>query len=457
MSKSNLHNSDRLGFAPIGKLLITMSLPLIASMLIQAMYNVVDSIFVSRIGQDALNAVSLAYPVQNFMIAIAVGTGVGVSTRISHQLGRKDRDGAQQTARHGLFCAFAGSILFLIIVNAMARPFVGMYTDDLRTLEMGVTYLRIISTYSLGVFVQIIMERLLLSTGKTVFTMWTQLSGAVINIILDPILIFGLGPFPKMGVAGAAAATVIGQIAGAILGIILNTKHNKEIHLSFKGFRLQGSIIADIYRIGSATIVIMSITSIMVGSMNAILAPYNPLAVNILGIYFKVESLIFMPVFGITNAMVPIISYNYGAEKRSRMIGAIKHSLYLSVSIMVIGTVVIMLWPDWILHLFDANAEMLRLGIPALRIISASFPFAGIAIVLSNVFQAMRKAVYSMIVTITRQLGVILPSTWILVHTIGYEAAWYSFLIAEFISLTIVLCFYRSLYRNRISLVPDHV
>ena len=339
----------------------------------------------------------------------------------------------------------------------MARPFVGMYTDDLRTLEMGVTYLRIISTYSLGVFVQIIMERLLLSTGKTVFTMWTQLSGAVINIILDPILIFGLGPFPKMGVAGAAAATVIGQIAGAILGIILNTKHNKEIHLSFKGFRLQGSIIADIYRIGSATIVIMSITSIMVGSMNAILAPYNPLAVNILGIYFKVESLIFMPVFGITNAMVPIISYNYGAEKRSRMIGAIKHSLYLSVSIMVIGTVVIMLWPDWILHLFDANAEMLRLGIPALRIISASFPFAGIAIVLSNVFQAMRKAVYSMIVTITRQLGVILPSTWILVHTIGYEAAWYSFLIAEFVSLTIVLCFYRSLYRNRISLVPDHV
>ncbi|MGI6077610.1 MAG: MATE family efflux transporter [Fastidiosipilaceae bacterium] len=455
MSQSSPQKSDRLGTAPIGKLLITMALPLIASMLIQAMYNVVDSIFVARVGQNALNAVSVAYPIQNLMIAIAVGTGVGVSTRISHQLGRKDHEGAQQTARHGLFCAIVASILFSIIINILARPFVSMYTSDPTTLEMGVTYLRIIATYSIGVFVQIIMERLLLSTGRTVFTMWTQLSGAVINIILDPLLIFGIGPFPKMGVAGAAVATVIGQIAGAILGIFLNAIYNKEIHITFRGFRLQGNIIADIYRIGSATIVIMSITSFMIGSMNGILAPYNPLAVNILGIYFKIERLIFMPVFGITNAMVPIISYNYGAEKRRRMIGAIKTSLYLSISIMIAGTFVIMSWPEWILRLFDANAEMLRLGVPALRIISASFPFAGIAIVLSNVFQAMHRAVYSMIVTITRQIGVILPATWILVHTIGYESAWYSFLIAEIVALTLILIFYRSIYLNRISLVPD--
>lgn len=450
-------HSDRLGLMPVRPLLFRMALPLMISMIIQALYNVVDSIFVAQVSQDALNAVSLSYPIQNLIIAVAVGTGVGVSTRMSHQLGRGDEKGARETAQHGMLAAIICGLFFAVLGTQLARPFIALFTDKPQNIAMGGDYLFICSLFSIGVFFQIIMERLLLATGRTVFTMWTQLTGALINIILDPLLIFGIGPFPVLGVKGAAIATVTGQICGALLGFILNRRVNREVEVSFRGFRLHWAVIGDIYRIGSASIVIMSITSIMVGFMNSILAPFSDLAVNVLGIYFKVESFIFLPVFGFTNAMVPVLSYNYGAQKRSRMLLAIRHSMVVCVAIMVVGTAFVWVFPEFILSLFNANAEMMTIGVPALRIITLSFPFAGVAIVWSNVFQALHKAMYSMIATITRQIGFILPSAWLLAKYAGPSYTWYSFLIAECAALMLTGSMYRSLRKNRIMKVPDRV
>lgn len=455
-AKPSANASDRLGQAPVGALLMRMGLPLIASMLIQALYNVVDSIFVSRIGPDAFNAVSLAFPVQNILIAISVGTGVGISTRMSHQLGQGDRKGAEQTARHGLFCAAAMWLLFALLVNTGDRWFMSLFTQKPDTIQMGIGYLSVTSTFAFGVTFQIMMERFLLATGRTVCTMWTQLAGAVINIVLDPLFIFGIGPFPELGVTGAAVATVIGQITAAVLGLILNLRFNREISLSLRGFRFRPRVVGDIYRIGSASMMIMSIASLTISGLNGILAPFSVLAVNVLGIFIKVQSFVFMPVFGLNNAMIPIISYNFGAGKRSRMLKTIRLSILLSVGVMLAGTLLVFGLARPILTLFDADEAMAAIGIPALRIISLSFPIAGFCIVLSNVFQALHKAAYSMLTTVLRQLVVLLPSAWLLAHALGYQTTWYAFPIAELASLICSLWLYRSLRRKRIQLVADN-
>lgn len=448
-------HSQRMGQQPLGRLLITMALPLMASNLIQALYNIVDSMFVARLSQTALNAVSLAFPIQNLIIAVAVGTGVGMSTRMSHQLGSGDRKGAARTGQHGIILAILSWLLFILFGLLFSRSFIALYTDDPATIQMGSEYLEVVTTLSIGVFIQIIMERLLLATGRTTLTMWTQLLGAVLNIIFDPLFIFGIGPFPELGVRGAAVATVLGQISGAILGIILNRTKNREVSLDFRGFRMQPGVIKQIYMTGLPQAIIMSITSVLVGGMNAILSPLNALAVNVMGVYFKVQSFVFMPVFGITNAMVPIIAYNYGAQKRKRILGVMRLAVRLIVAIMILGTLGINLFPEQILNLFSATPEMYQIGIPALRIISAGFPLAGIAITVSASFAPLAKPMYAMFSSFTRQLIVLLPSAYLLSRLFGLEATWYAFIISEIVSLLLVLFLFRSLYKNRILTIPD--
>lgn len=441
----------------MGKLLIGMALPLMASMLIQALYNIVDSMFVARVGQNALNAVSLAFPIQNILIAVAVGTGVGVSTRMSHQLGSGDAKGAARTAQHGMLCATASWILFAIGGMLFSRPFISLFTDTPETIQMGTDYLVVVTTLSIGVFIQIMMERLLLATGRTTLTMWTQLLGAVLNIIFDPLLIFGIGPFPEMGVRGAAVATVLGQISGAVLGLVLNLTKNKEISLSFKGFRFRSQAVGEIYHTGLPQMIIMAIASIMVGGLNGILSGFSPLAVNVVGVYFKVQSFVLMPVFGVTNAMIPIIAYNYGAGKRSRMLRVMRLSLSLVMLVMVLGTLGLNLFPRQILGLFEATEEMYAIGVPALRIISWSFPLAGVAITTSSTFPPLGKPLYGLAASFTRQLIVLLPFAHLLSHLFGLGATWYSFVIAEIVSVLMVLTLFRLLHKNRIMLIPDQI
>ena len=405
---------NKMGTMPVNKLLVTMSLPMVISMIVQALYNIVDSIFVSRLSEDALTAVSMAFPMQNLMISVAVGTGVGINAMLSRALGEKKFEAANKTAENGIFIEVLGYVLFLLIGIFVTKPFFLAQAGAGDIANMGIEYTRICLLMSFGIFMQIGFERILQSTGRTIFTMITQSTGAIINIILDPILIFGLFGMPKMGVAGAAIATVTGQICAAILAITFNLTKNPDVHISFKGFKPQIIFVKNILSVGIPSIIMSSVGSAMTFGMNKILITFSSTAVAVFGVYFKLNSFVFMPVFGLNNGMVPIVSYNYGAQNKKRLTKTIKLAIMYAVCIMFIGIMLFQFIPDVLLKLFDASDHMLEIGIPALRVISLSFAFAGICIVISSSLQALGHGFLSMMISITRQLIILLPSAYIL-------------------------------------------
>lgn len=444
---------NKMGFMPIPKLLFQMSLPMIISMLIQALYNVVDSIFVAQINENALTAVSLVFPIQNLMIAIAVGTSVGVNALLSRNLGERDFESANSAARNGLFLSFISYIVVAVVGALSAHTFMRVQTNDAQIVEYGTTYMTIVTVCCFGCFMQIMFERLLQSTGRTFQTMISQATGAIINIIMDPILIFGLFGFPKLGVAGAGLATIFGQIVGMFLSMFMNIKMNKEINISFKGFRPSSTTIKKIYAVGVPTIVMQSIGSVMTFGFNKILLMFTPTATAVFGVYFKLNSFIFMPVFGLNNGMVPIVAYNYGARRKDRIAQTIKLSVITAVCMMLIGLALFMFIPTQLLSLFNASADMLAIGVPALRIICISFLFAGYCIIIGSVFQALGNGVYSLIISLARQLFAILPAAFILAKVFGLNAVWWSFPIAEIVSLVITTIFLKKIYREKLSVL----
>ncbi len=432
---------NKMGTMPVNRLLITMSLPMMISMLVQALYNVVDSIFVSRINENALTAVSLAFPIQTLMIAVSVGTCVGINAVLSKALGEKDRERADNTAVSGIVLMAASYVLFLLIGLFATRGFYLSQTDDTQIVEFGVQYLSIVCSCSFGLFTQFVFERLLQSTGRTFYIMITQGTGALINIILDPIFIFGLFGMPQMGVAGAAVATVTGQTVAGVIALVVNFKKNEDIHIRFKGFRLEREIVGQIYKIGVPSMIMQAIGSVMTYGMNLILISFTPTATAVFGVYFKLQSFIFMPVFGLNNGLVPILAYNYGAGRRDRFISALKCGIVYAVGIMAVGVAIFQTIPAVLLGFFDASDEMLRIGVPALRIICLSFLPAGFGIVCGTAFQALGNAVYSMLVSIARQLVVLLPAAFLLSLSGEVTYVWWAFPIAEVMSLTMTVIF----------------
>lgn len=436
---------------PVPKLLITMSLPMMLSMLVQALYNIVDSMFVAKLSEDALTAVSLAFPIQTLMISISSGTGVGINALLSRNLGEKDYKGANDAANNGLFLALISCIIFAVLGGFGSRLFFTLQTDNPVIVEYGTQYLSIITIFCAGIFLQITFERLMQSTGKTFYNMITQGTGAIINIILDPIMIFGMFGFPRLEVAGAAIATITGQVIAVCLSVFFNQTRNKEIHLSFRGFRPHKKTILIIYKVGLPSIVMQSIGSVMTFGMNKILLMFSSTAAAVFGVYFKLQSFIFMPVFGLNNGMIPIIAYNYGAKKKKRIIDTAKISVCISISIMVIGFLIFQSAAGFLLkNLFDASENMLSIGVPALRIISVHFPIAGFCIIAGSIFQALGNGIYSLITSAARQLVVLLPVAYIFASFFGLSYVWWAFPIAEVISLILSSILLRRIYRLQI-------
>ena len=444
---------NKMGVMPVNRLLFSMSLPMILSMLVQALYNIVDSIFVAQIGETALAAVSLAFPVQNLIIAVSVGTGVGVNALLSRSLGEKNQENANLAAVNGLFVFFLSYLLFAVFGLFFARMYFTVQTSNPEIIEQGTIYLSVCSIFSFGIFLEIALERIMQSTGRTIYNMITQGLGAIINIILDPILIFGLFGFPRMGILGAAVATVIGQIIAMLLLLYFNIRKNSDVNLNMRRFRPDTAIIAEIYRVGLPSIIMQSISSVMTFGVNKILLLFSETAVSVFGIYFKLQSFIFMPVFGLNNAMVPIVAYNYGAARKDRIMKTIRSSVTAAVAIMLAGLVIFQIFPEQLLYLFDASKHMMGIGVPALRIISLSFLFAGYCIVIGSVFQALGNGVYSLITSAARQLVCILPAAWLFASVFGLHAVWYAFPLAEIISVVLTTLLFRRIYQKKIQLL----
>ncbi len=442
---------NKMGVMPIDKLILSMSLPIMISMLVQALYNIVDSIFVSRISENALTAVSMAFPIQNLMIAVGVGTAVGMNALLARSLGQKDFNKVNKIAENAIFLAILSYLVFLLIGLFFVESFYRSQTDIEEIIVFGKEYMTVCCCMSFGVFIQLMFERMLQATGKTIYSMYTQGAGAIVNIILDPILIFGKFGLPRMGVTGAAAATVIGQMVAGVLGIYFNQKKNQEVRIQMKGFRPARDIIVQIYEIGIPSIIMQAIGSVMNYGMNRILISFTSTATAVFGAYFKLQSFIFMPVFGLNNGIIPILAYNYGAAKRERVIKTIRHSIIYAVSIMIIGLLIFQLFPEYLLRMFKASETMLAIGIPALRRISVSFLLAGFCIACSSVFQALGKAVYSMIISVARQLVVLLPVAYGLAQLGNVDLVWWAFPIAEMMSLVATVFFMMRIYKKIIS------
>ncbi|MBE7042210.1 MAG: MATE family efflux transporter [Ruminococcaceae bacterium] len=453
----NNQKENKMGVMPINKLLLSMSVPMMISMLVQALYNVVDSIFVAQINEAALTAVSLAFPMQNLMIALAVGMGVGVNANLSRFLGQKDFKSVNKTAGNGIVICLISYLLFLLLGFTVTQTFFVAQAgpNETQIIEYGVSYLTICCVCSFGCFLQVMLERLLQSTGKTMYTMLAQGTGAIVNIILDPILIFGLFGFPRMEVAGAALATVAGQIAGAALALIFNVKCNKEIRVSFRDFIPCRHIFGKIFSVGIPSTLMAAMGSVMTFAMNKILVAFSTTAVAVFGVYFKLQSFIFMPVFGLNNGMVPIVSYNYGAQKKSRITKTILYSVFYAAGIMTIGLLIFQIFPELLLNLFDASEDMIAIGVPALRTISTCFLFASVSIVFISVFQAMGSGVFSMFISFTRQLIFLVPCAFLLSKTRNVNLVWLSFPIAECGAIILSTLGYRSLYRRVIAPLGD--
>lgn len=430
---------NKMGVMPVNKLLVTMALPMIISMLVQALYNVVDSIFVSRICEDALTAVSLAFPIQNLMIAIASGTGVGMNALLSRSLGAKDQKSANNAAMNGLFLAMCSYLIFLLFGIFGARIFMQSQIENQAIVDYGVSYLTIICIVSFGMFFQMTFERILQGTGRTFYTMITQGTGAIINIIMDPILIFGLFGFPQLGIAGAALATVFGQCVASVMAIWFNLKKNPDIRLNIRGFRPQWMTIKRIYSVGLPSILMMSISSIMTYGMNRILASFTSTATAVFGVYFKLQSFIFMPVFGLNNGMVPIVAYNFGAQKPKRIIKTIILSVVYAECIMLIGMVLFQTMPETLLRMFAASSDMMEIGCAALRTISVSFLIVAFCVIGSSAFQALGHGMFSLIISFARQLVVLLPVAYLLAQTGVLNNVWWCFPISELASLLLTV------------------
>ena len=440
---------NKMGVMPVKKLIISMSLPMMISMLVQAMYNIVDSVFVSMLSEEALTAVTLAFPIQNLMIAVGSGTGVGINALLSRSLGEKNFDRADDAANNGIALAIISYILFILIGLAVVKPFISSQTSNPLIREYGITYTSIVCFLSIGVFFQITFERLLQATGRTLYSMVSQITGAVINVIMDPILIFGLAGFPKLGIAGAASATIFGQIVASCIGLYLNRKYNSDIRLSLKSvLHPKAIVIKQIYFVGVPSILMMSIGSIMTYMMNRILEAFSSTAVAVFGAYFKLQSFVFMPVFGLNNGLIPVMAYNLGAAKEQRIREALRFSLVVAVCIMSAGAVLFELIPAQLLAIFSASDSMIAIGVPALRTIALCFPFAAVAIILGSVFQAFSCSIYSLIVSMCRQLVVLIPAAWLLAQTGRVENVWWAFLLAEFMSLVVTLIFFRRVWRK---------
>ena len=448
---------NKMGTMPIGKLLFNMSLPMMISMLVQALYNIVDSIFVAKLSENALTAVSLAFPLQTLLIAVGTGTGVGMNALLSKSLGEKNFKKANATASNAAVLYFFSYLVFFILGFTIVRPFYASQIGnaDQEIMELGIKYLSTVMIFSFGLLAQVFFERLLTSTGRTIFSMTSQLTGAITNIILDPILIFGLLGAPKMGVTGAAVATVIGQCVAALVAGFCNHRYNHDVKLKFHGFRLDFHIIGTIYAVGIPTIIMQSIGSVMTYCMNRILIEFSSTATAVFGVYFKLQSFFFMPVFGLNNGITPIIAYNYGAGQRKRMLKTIKLSMLVAFCLTFIGFLCFEGIPQILLSLFNASDDMLAIGIPALRIIGIHYLIAWFCIVSGTVFQALGKAFFSMIVSIMRQLFVLIPAAYILAKLGGLHVVWWSFPIAEVISLMVSSFFLVRINRTIISKVPE--
>ena len=440
-----------MGTMDVNPLLIKLSIPMMISMLVQALYNVVDSIFVARVSENALTAVSLAFSLQNLMIAVGIGTGVGVNALLSKSLGEKNQYRANKTAENGLFLALCSYLVFLVLGLTVVRPYFYAQTADADIAEQGIRYLTICCVLSLGMFMQVMNEKLLAATSRTTLSMISQLVGAIVNIILDPIFIFGYCGEALSGTTGAALATVIGQFCGAGVSFYLNLRKNPDIQLDFKGFRPSAEAIKRIYVVGLPSIAMQCVGSVMTFLMNQILMAFTATAVAVFGVYFKLQSFVFMPIFGMNNGMVPIISYNYGARRPERVKKTIRLAVFYAECIMLVGFCIFQFLPDKLLGLFAASDAMLAIGIPALRIICPHFLLAGAGIVLSSVFQALGNGVFSLIVSVCRQLFVLLPAAWLLAQTGNVNNVWWAFLIAEIVSVLLSLGFYARINKNIIA------
>ena len=441
-----------MGTMAINPLLVKLSIPMMVSMLVQALYNVVDSIFVSHVSEGALTAVSLAFSLQNMMIAVGVGTGVGVNALLSKSLGEKDQERANRTAENGIFLALCSFAAFFIIGLTCMKPYFYAQTSDVEIAEQGIRYLTVCSVFSLGLFLQTMSEKLLAATGRTNLSMCSQLIGAIVNIVLDPIFIFGYCGEALSGTTGAAVATVVGQFCGAGAAIFFNLKKNPDIQISWHGFRPSAEAIQRIYVVGLPSIAMQCVGSVMTFFMNQILMAFSATAVAVFGVYFKLQSFVFMPIFGMNNGMVPIISYNYGARKPERVKKTIRLAVFYAECIMLVGFCIFQFLPDKLLGLFAASDAMLTIGVPALRIICPHFLLAGAGIVLSSVFQALGNGVFSLTVSICRQLVVLIPAAWLLSRTGEVNMVWWAFIIAEVVSLALSLVFMARI--NRTVIVP---
>lgn len=450
-----MQKENKMAVMPIKKLVITMSLPIMISMIVQALYNIVDSIFVSKVCEDALTAVSLAFPAQNLMIGVATGTGVGVNALLSRSLGEKNYEKANNVASHGIFLAVMSSLFFLLFGVIGVPLFFRAQVDVSSPIyAYGVDYLSVVCIFSFGLFGQVATERLMQATGKSTLSMVTQLTGALINIVLDPLFILGIGPFPRMEAKGAAVATVIGQICSFIIGIILNERYNKEINLHFRSFKPDLKLIANIYKIGVPSIIMVGIGSFMTFCFNKILLAFSSTAAAVFGVYFKLQSFVFMPVLGLNNGVVPIVAFNYGARNRKRITSTVRFSCTVAISIMALGTLIMWIIPETMLRLFDASEDMMGIGVPALRIISTHFVLAGASINLGSVFQALGKSYFSMIVSFARQIVVLLPVAYLLSRTGVLTNVWFAFPVAELMSLAVTLICFRYVYKTIISKIP---
>jgi len=440
---------NKMGNTPMLKLIVSMSLPAMFSMLVQSLYNIVDSAFVAQLGEGALTAVSLAFPIQMLIISVAVGTGIGLNSLVSRRLGEKNQAEANSAATHGILLGLFSGIVVAILGLLFTRFFFECFTNDKTMIDMGYSYIIIITTLSFGSFVQINIEKTLQATGNMIYPMVFQLVGAITNIILDPIMIFGLFGFPKLGVSGAAIATVIGQIFAMLLSLYVVFKKSHDVHITFKGFKLNFKTIKNIYAVGFPSMVMQSIGSVLIVGLNSILITFSDAAVSVLGIYYKLQSFIFMPVFGLTQGVMPIMGYNYGAKNKHRLLSALKIGSVIAILIMLFGTILFMSIPDKLLMIFNASEQMLEIGVKALRTISLCFVPAAIGIMFSTLFQAIGQGHKSLYISILRQLVIILPVAYLL-SKIGLYYVWYSFPIAEVFSLMVSVIFLSMIYKKTI-------
>ena len=441
---------NKMGVMPVGKLLVNMALPMIISMLVQALYNIVDSIYVSQISESAVTALSLAFPVQNMQIGFAVGIGVGINSLLSKSLGEKNQEAVNRTAGNGIVLMLMVTVAFMIFGAFGVRPYFEMQSTVAETVEGGIAYTRICCLFILGSFMQILSERLLQATGRTVLSMITQGVGAITNIILDPIFIFGWFGLPAMGIAGAAVATVIGQWVGAFVGLYFNEKHNPDVQFGFRYARLDKKTVTGILTVGIPSIIMNSIGSIMNFGMNQILQGFTETATSVFGIYFKLQSFFFMPLFGLNNASISIIAYNYGARKPERIMKTLKCAGVAALTFMLCGTAAFALAPQVLMNMFNPSADFLNIGCTALRIICLHFPIAAFCIVMISSFQALGNGIYSSIVSLFRQIVALLPAAYLLSLSGNVNVVWWCFPIAEVVSVTVCALFFLKIYRQKI-------